>query len=285
VSNLGLTSGGAFLRDAARAFFSDHFENPHMYEEKELHQNLEWTPALRFVVNNHINVFVEPSENGPYPRILTLKHWDVLNFPQPIAIYVVCPESMIVSPSQQADRKRLQAHGFGLVTVDHSGQASRMFPAVPLAQVIPRTEFKEKIRSLPRKIRQRVSEAFDDYQNQPVNGVKAISEILEGLVEQAGKDAVKKSNISRNRLGNRVAEVLDAFYTIGQFATIRAEIGGVRRYIKEYRNMSHHWPKNRQKSCQKYTECRHAFLDGINQLRRFREATKSVGLSGNLPRL
>ena len=47
---------------------------------RELHRELQWTPALRFVIYGYINVFVEPSESGPYPRILELKYADVLNF-------------------------------------------------------------------------------------------------------------------------------------------------------------------------------------------------------------
>ena len=39
--------------------------------------------------------------------------------------------------------KRLKAHGFGLVTVDQSGQADRLCPAIPLVQILPNAEFKE----------------------------------------------------------------------------------------------------------------------------------------------
>ena len=70
---------------------------------------------------------------------------------------------MIVKPDQRSDMKRLQDHGFGLVTVDPNGLAHRIFSPIPLIQVIPQANFKQEIHGLPRKIRQRVSEAFDDY--------------------------------------------------------------------------------------------------------------------------
>ena len=285
MSTTGLTPGATFLIDAARAFFKEHYENPSMYLDEKLHKNLEWTPALRFVIQQHINIFVEPSETGPYPRIFMLKQANIQNFPEPIAIYAVCPEDMLTSSSQRTDMKRLQAHGFGLITVDQDGQANRLFSATPLVQIIPRSEFKDIIRRLPLKIRQRTSEAFDDYMKQPASGVKTLSEIIEGLVEQAGKDAVKKGYVSMNNLGNGTASILDALYDINQYNNIRAEFGGVRGYFKAYRNISHHWPRSKQKAYQKFADCRHAFLDGIKQIRRFQEATKSVGLSGNLPRL
>lgn len=282
VFTVGLTSGGDFLRNAARMFFQDCYGSPVMHLDKELHRNLAWKPALRFTIHEHINVFVEPSENGPYPRILELKNADVRNFAQPIAIYAVCPEDMISTSAQRSSMKRLKAHGFGLITVDTNGDAERIFPAIPLIQFIPSAEFKEEIKGLPKKIRQRASEAFEDYQNKPVNGVKSISELLEGLVTRAGKDAVQKGYLKKKNLGNGLADTLDALYKAQQCKNICAEIGGVRSYIKQHRNLSHHWPKNRKAAYDKYSNCRHAFLEGIKQTARFRAAMKKVALSGNL---
>ena len=70
----GLAPGQAILRDSARAFFERHHGKPTMYVEKEMHRNLEWTPALRFVLHGHINVFVEADYvcregNAPQPRV------------------------------------------------------------------------------------------------------------------------------------------------------------------------------------------------------------------------
>lgn len=283
MATIDLTPGLATLRDAARGFFERHYGNPVMYEEKELHQDLEWTPSLRFVLYNHINVFVEPSETGPYPRILKLKHPEVLDFPQPIEIYAVCPEDAITSSFQQAERRHLQAHGHGLITVNHAGEASRVFSATPLVQVIRRSEFTELTKRLPLRIRRRVSEAFEDYESRPVNGVKCLSEIIEGLVQKAGSDAVKRGYIAKRELGNNIAKTLDALHGINQCNSIRPQIGGVRSYVSVYRNLSHHWPRNKAKSYEKFTDCRHAFLDGIKQVTRFRDGVKNVGFSGNLP--
>ena len=285
MTTIGLTSGEEFLIRAVRKFFEDHYENPVIHLHKQLHRDLAWTPALRFTIHEHVNVFVEPSETSPYPHILKLKLAEVFHFPQPIAIYVVCPEDMISKTAQQrVDRKHLQNHGFGLITVDSHGQAQRMFSASPLIHVIPRAEFKREIAGLRVKIRQRVSEAFDDYHSNTASGVSALSEVIEGLVEQAGNDALKKEYLVKNSLRNGIAKTLDALYDADRFKDVRAAIGGVRSYIKEYRNLSHHWPKNEKKAYQKYAECRHAFLEGIKKIQQFSEAMRSVGLSGKLPR-
>ena len=284
MTTVGLTSCSTFLCEAARTFFKDLYGNPEMHLNEQLHRDLPWIPALWFSIHGHLTIFTEPSEIGPYPRILELKSNDVRHFPRPIAIYAVCPDDMIAKPAQRSDMNRLQDHGFGLVTIDPNGLAHRIFHATPLIQVISQADFKQEIHGLNGKIRQRVSEAFDDYRNNPVNGVKFLSEVIEGLVKQAGNDAVRKAYLSKNKLGDGVAEALDALHQASQCMDARAGIGGVRSYISEYRNLVHHWPRNAKKAYDKYATCRHAFLDGIKKVKRFRTAIKQVGLSGNLPR-
>lgn len=279
-----LTAGQEFLCNAARTYFKEHYGNPQMHLGSPLHEKLSWVPALRFVIQQHINIFVEPSETNPYPRILEMKNIDVRHFPQPIAIYIVCPEDVFLKPTHQAAIKRLQDHGFGLVTVDTDGVARRRFRARPLVQVISEESFRVEVRGLSGRIRQCVSEAFDDYEDQPVNGVKALSEVIEGLVKKAGEDAYKKKYLSKSVIRKGMAETLDAMHAAAQFKDVRAEIGGVRSYVKNYRNLGHHWPSSFRKSYTKFTNCRHAFLEGIKQIKLFREAMKKVNLSGNLPR-
>ena len=69
----GLTYGAEFLRNAAQEFFKGRYGNPRMHLDAPLHKELRWTPALRFTIYGHINVFVEVSETSPYPRVLELK--------------------------------------------------------------------------------------------------------------------------------------------------------------------------------------------------------------------
>ena len=284
MTSIGLTPGAAFLRDAARQFFENLYGNPKMHQDQQLHKDLSWTPALRFTIHEQINVFVEPSESGPYPRILELKAREVRLFPQPISIYAVCPEETLLNTGQGREVRRLEEDGFGLITVDASGTAKRHVSAIPLIQIIPASEIKKELTELTPKIRQRVSEAFEDYCNKPVNGVRSLSEIVEALVEQAGRDAVRKQYIANSAHRHGPADTLDALYQSNHCHNIRAQIGGIRSYIAEYRNLSHHWPKDAKRAHKKYSDCRHAFLDGIKHLQRFRDAVKTIGLSGNLPR-
>ena len=284
VTDIGLTTGAEFLCDAARRYFIDLYGNPEMHVNRELHRDLSWTPSLRFVIHEQVHVFVEPSESGPYPRIFELRVREVRQFPLPIAIYSVCPEETLVGTTHRQEVKRLEEDGFGLLSADANGVVNRLVSTIPIIQIIPAPEIRKELVDLTPKMRQRVSEAFEDYCNKPVNGVRSLSEIVEGMVEQAGRDAVKRQYVARSDITNGPARTLDAMYEANQCRSVRAQIGGVRSYIAEYRNLSHHWPKNGKKAHKKYADCRHAFLDGVRQLQRFREAMKQVGLTGNLPR-
>lgn len=281
---VSFTSGDEYLLNAAHQHFRNRYGNPQMYWQRSLHPDLPWVPALRFIIHQHIHVFVEPSQTTPYPQILKIRSADVRHFPQPIQIYSVCPEDCTTSSSQKAEMKRLQEHGYGLVTVNSDGERHRVFSATPLVQVIPRPEFNAEIRGLTGNIRRRISEAFEIYQSNPANAVQSLSEVIEGMATKAGTDAVKAGYLTNNQLRANIAASLDAMHDVPQLTAARAAIGGVRSYISEYRNLSSHWPRSRAQAHKKYAECRHAFLDGIKHIHRFRFAMRNANLTGNLPR-
>ena len=269
------------LRDAARACFADRYGKPKFHEDKQLSKHLNWVPSLRFTLHGHINVFVEPSDSGPYPLSLALLYAQVNNYHEPISVYSVCHEAALETASGRTERKRLKEHCFGLVTVDHHGVAEVQFTAIPIVQAISETEFKNTTRGLPRGILQRTSEAFEDYASQPVNGVKTLSEVVEGMIRKAGRDsAAKKDGISSKDSKQVPAVILDALHEKHEQA--RAGIGGARNFISECRNLTHHWPRNKNSAYEKYANCRNHFLQGLNTIQTFRRAMKNVGLSGNL---
>ncbi|NQU55970.1 MAG: hypothetical protein HQ513_01965 [Rhodospirillales bacterium] len=228
-------------------------------------------------------MFAELSEDNPYPRILRMRHPDVLQFAEPISVYSVCPEQVALELANQKDVRDLEDHGYGLITVDQNGAARRKFAAVPLIQVISNGDFKAQLEGLNTKQKQRIALAYEDYKNKPSTGVTTLTEVIEGLAMQAAKEAARKKWIKSAEAKGAVGDALDAMYGCGKCNNARAAIGGVRGYIASYRNMNHHWPKNKKKAQQRYTQCRLAFLEGLSQMRNFRIAMKGIGLSGNLP--
>ncbi|MDE0190504.1 MAG: hypothetical protein OXQ90_04040 [Gammaproteobacteria bacterium] len=282
MATVGLTPGHEFLRNAAQACFSDHYADPAMHQGQALSQNLEWVPALRFTIRKYINVFVEPSEDGPYPRLFDMRYVEVNEFPQPIAVYSVCPASVIGTTQGQRDVKRLQSRGFGLVTVDELGDATILFPAIPLIQWISDGEFKQRVAGLPKGIRQRASEAFVDYRSNPVNGVKSLSELLEGMVTKAAADASTPTSTNTTKGSTHVptAVLLGNLHT--QLPKAQAAIGAARAFINYYRNLSQHWPSNKKAAYEKFAGCRHQFLEGLRTVAAFREAMRTSGLTGKV---
>ena len=251
-----------------------------MHVDKPLSTQLEWVPALRFTLYSRLNVFVEPSDDGPYPRVLAMRYTDIIAYQKLITVYSVCHAKAIASPKGQRDVNRLKQLGCGLVTVDPSDRPTVLFPGVPLVQVIPEDEFKQQIKGLPRGIRQRARECFVDYSNKPSNGVKSLSELVEGMIQKAGQDAASKSVIPRSASTAPPANLLDSLHT--PLVSARAAIGGARNFIKECRNPAHHWASTRKASHKKYVSCRHYFLEGLRTIQSFRQAMKNNGLSGNI---
>ena len=254
-----------------------------MYVDKPLSPDLEWVPALRFTLNSrHTHVFVEPSDNGPYPGMFRMRCQDVMCYPEPISIYCVCHDMAIRTKRGQADLKHMKSHGFGLLTVNQQGIAHVLFPAIPLVQWIPEADFKPHLKGLPSGICQPVSHAFEDYKANPTNGVKSLSEVIEGMITKAGKDSAAKEGITKEESKKNPANVLDSLYQ--KYPTARSAIGGARKFNSEYRNLIHHWPKNKKDSYKKFNSCKHQFLEGLQTIQSLRKSMKDIGLSGNVSR-
>ena len=283
MSNDGPNSAHSYLRDAARVCFANRYGNPDMHVDKPLNSDLRWVPALRFTLHRHINIFVEPSDNGPYPRRLAMLYTEARNHPELIAVYSVCHEAALETAEGRRERKRLKAHGFGLVTVDANGDAEVEFLAIPIVQAISDAEFKQQTKGLPKSIRQPASEAFEDYLTKPINGVKTLSEIIEGMIRKAGRESATRGHISRADSRKPPADVLDALH--GKYDRARAAIGGARKFIRECRNPAHHPPRTKRDAHKKYVRCRHHFLEGLDTIQAFRRAMKDVGLTGGIANL
>lgn len=280
MSTTGLTSGAEFLREAAKKYFKHAFENPTLVISGELDPALNWKPTIHFEHTDHLVVVAEVSET-PYPIIFGMRHDDVINLEMPISVYCVCPEEAYLS--DQAEAKRLMANGYGLLTVSADGKVQKRSDCIPLIQRIAESHFKSEIRGLSTKIRRKLRGAYTKYNNSAASGVAEITEIAEAFVLKAGRDAVSKGWISASdaKPGNP-AGTLAAMADAKQCKNAAAAIAGMQHYISAYRHTAHHPPKNKKQEYKKYRDCRHAFLDGIKIIHSFREAMKSLKLSGSI---
>jgi hypothetical protein len=278
--NSDLTTGSEFLLAKTAQYFADHYHGPAIKYACEVDKGLSYSPSIQFQIHAHLTVLVEISET-PYPAILSMRRTDIEDLQVPIAVFCACPEEAYLA--DQADAKRLITHGFGLITVAHDGQVQVRAHAIPLIQRISDNEFKAELKDLPPAIKRRLVESFDRYIHSPPTGVADVAEVLEGFILKAGKEAAKKGWIdAKFAKGQTPASTLDAMQAASQFGNSMAAIGSVRGYVAEYRNVSHHFPKNKEQAAKKYRECRHAFLDGLKRVNSFRASMKARGLTGNL---
>ncbi len=242
----------------------------------EVDPSLGWTPSLQFQANDHLRIAVEVSETA-YPRVLQLQHADLLAFREPVAVYCACPEAEFLKTDNQAEVRRLRAHGYGLLTINDKGHVTKRHSCIPLIQFIAESDFKQEIEGLPRGWRVRLKDSYDRYLVDPVAGVQDVSEVLEGLVLSAAKGTARKKWTGK-LTSMSLADILDTLSETPACKPAKAAIGGVRNYVKLYRNASHHYPKNKQLAYKKYQDAPHAFRDGLKQAHSFRAAMNNLGI-------
>ncbi len=279
--NSGLATGDALLIDGAKGFFDSQFADPAVHTNEAIDDRLLWTPSMYFRATHHLVVAAEVSET-PYPAILRLRHAEVMAFQEPIAVYCVCPEDVYLRKESQPDVRLLRAHGYGLITVDAEGNATKRHGCIPLIQFITDTDFQQQIDGLPKKWRARLSESYEKYLVNAVSGVQDVSEVLEGLALSAAKGAARKRWATASLASQGLADMLDGLSGIPECKSARAAIGGVRSYVKQYRNPSHHYPRNKKEAVKKYRGAQHGFRDGIRQIHSFRAAMAGIGLNLSL---
>lgn len=273
-------SGSGALTAATKKYIASHYQNPVIKVSAEVSPKLGYIPALQFKINSHLVALIEVSDT-PYPAILDLRRVEIEDLQIPICVYCACPEEAYIA--RQDDVKRLIKHGFGLLTVSADGTVQPRATGIPLIQRIARELFQEEIKTLPLIIRRRLVEAYDKYVNSAPAGVADVSEVVEGLILTAGREAVKKNWLSSADVRpGRPADTLSAMQNLPRFNNASSAIGSVKGYMSEVRNNSHHFPKNPANAAKKYRECRHSFLEGLKRAVSFHGAMKNAGLSGSL---
>jgi hypothetical protein len=266
--------------EAAKAYFKITFQSPPFHVSEPIDKALSWSPSLHFKINDHLTVICEASETA-YPLIFSMRRLDVLKLQMPVSIYCICTEEVYLA--QQADAKRLMNDGYGLLTVDAEGNVQRRSPTIPLLQQINDVEFHADIKSLPQKLRTRLAESFDRYNHNAPSGAADIAEVMEGLILKAGREAAKKKWIAAaDAKPGSPAATLAAMQKAPQCNSVLAAIGAAQAYISMYRNLNHHFPKDKKQAAKKYRDCRHAFLEGLKKIVFVRESLRKIQLSGSL---
>lgn len=274
----GISSATDFLRNSVKNYLNTNYGNPSMKQDEEVHPELSWRPTLHCLINNHVMV-IEASEKV-YPAIFRMRRAEMAEVQVPIAVYCVCPEEAYLRDQREA--QNLEKHGFGLFTVNAAGQATKKFPAIPIAQHITENDYNEDVKRLPATIKRMAKTSFETYKSNSPAGVASLSEVVEGMVIKAAKDAVKKGLMTKADAKGPLASVLLKMKGIRAFNNADAALSSAQAFISRYRNASHHFPKNIKQAHVKYRDCRHGFLEGIRILQSLNDAMKAAGMTGTI---
>lgn len=272
----GISSSTDFIRSSVKQYLVSTYSNPSIKCDCEVDSKLGWTPTIICSLNNRL-MLIEASET-PYPGILRMRRAEMNEVRAPIAAYAACPEEAYAQ--NQKDAADLERHGFGLFTVDVSGNVIAKFPAIPIAQHIPESQFRDDVAGLPAPHKRRAKDCFDLYKHNAPAGVANLAEQLEALIMRAAKDAAKKHWITRSEAGGNLSTVLTSLQNAPQFRSADTVIAAAKMYVQRYRNPSHHVPRNKKQAYRKYYDCRHGFLDGVRNMQDFSDQMRSLGLSG-----
>jgi len=274
----GITSATDFLTEAITIYLQTNYDGPPIKCATEIDKNLGWVPTLNCQVNNNL-MLIEVSEKV-YPGIFRMRRAEMAEIEKPIAVYCVCPEEAYLADQKEAND--LSRHGFGLFTVNSEGEVVKKFAAIPIAQHIPEADYNADVKGLPAKVKREVKSCFETYRGNSPAGVSSVSELVEGMVMKAARDAAKKGWITKADTKKPLAEILLKLKTVPQFKSAEIKLSGAGAFVSRYRNTAHHFPKSQRHAHRKYRDCRHGFLEGVRILQDLQSAFKSAGLAGSL---
>ncbi|MFM9890522.1 MAG: hypothetical protein ACKVOE_07795 [Rickettsiales bacterium] len=245
---------------------------------EEIEGSLQWRPTLHFEANE-FSIIAADVRISPFPESLMLTRAKIAQAHLPITLYSVCELAAFVTREGQKEAKEAKAHGLGLFTVDPDGVVAKQFSGIPIINHIHAAEIDALLVGIPKATCLRIKDAFDSYNSKPTDGITAISEVLEDLVNNAAKGAVKKGWLTPAEAGLMLAGLLDGMALKPQFLAQSAAIGSVRGFVKEYRNTANHSPRSRRQAYNKYVKCRQGFYAGITAIDNFHKAMKGAGLN------
>lgn len=248
--------------------------------EQALHPQLQWRPSVQLKTSEFQILSIEVSELV-YPAILKTVSHDLLadHSDKPIVVCVACPFAVYQADARHSQVSNLRAHGFGLFTVDDLGHVIEQVPAIPLIHHISEKDFGERIECLPNQVQVLARRAYGVYRGHSYQGLQDIAQVVEALIFSLAQGAKKKGWITR--LKTDAAVVLDDLYASTERTLInqRAAIGQARGFIRNYRNISSHPPKNTAAAATLIKRCREGFLSAPQVADDLAKAIRACGLT------
>ena len=281
MADTSLTSASLWLLSCAE----EHFRKVHYQVVKRdgsrFAKSLRWQPEMWYPHNKQFTL-LEPSESGVIPKIFEMRYADVLQSKETISVVSVVPREEVLANKNQYDVKRAKRLGFGVLAVDEDGLCDWFSKPVPLVQVIPEAEFSNYVKEYTPKMKRAAKAAYDEYNDSPDTGVTRITELVEGMINKAAKDALKLGIISKKEEKDSLANKVDHLQKANGLEPAKAALMGAASFIKKFRNPSHHYPTSQKAVFQRYKDCRYGMIQGLQLLGDLREGLQKTKCSGTL---
>lgn len=266
------------------AFCTDRYGKNGLKIETGIQPNLGWSPTIQLKRGKFELIAIEVSDDL-YPYILkTMAHEIRHDCPDiPVTVFVACSLDAYLADTKQTIVRKLKGHGFGLLTVDDTQHVTEQFGAIPLIYHIPENEFTDGISTLPSSIKVKFKDAFGTYQTNAYQGLQEAGQLVEGLVFCLANHC-KKNGWMTYQKTTPAAGVVDALYesTVQDLKQQRASLGKVRYFLKNYRNMASHPPKNMKDAAQRIKFCRQGFIDSFNTASELTQTLKQLKITAKL---
>lgn len=265
------------IAEKAVAYCKSKYGSNGLKTEVEIAAQVGWVPSFYLKPSKYRIVAFEVEDNL-YPEALKIAAHDVSLYDgSPISVYQVCSLQTFQSDPKQAKINLLLQHGFGIITVDDDGHTKFQHKCIPLTQHISEEQLKSELSGLNHTIRVKFNEAHSTYLTNEGQGLQQAGQIVEGIISSIADQAAKKNVITLAEAAGPLADAIDALYASNTFKNHRAALGGARDFVKEFRNVASHAPKNAKQAAEKIKKCKTGFLDGINVAKKLQHVARQVG--------
>jgi hypothetical protein len=272
-----LNTGLKHLAEQALAFCKSHYGANGLRIAEGIADEIAWRPTF-FLRPDKFNVLAIEVDDKLYPEALKGAAYDVVNYAEaPISVYQVCSLSTYQSDSKQTRINLMRRHGFGIITVDDDGKVTIQHTCVALAQHISNEQLDAELAGVTPNLKVKFKQAHVTYIANEGQGLQQAGQIVEALINSIADQAAKKGVITAAEAKGKLADVIDALYEKKTFKEHRAALGAARDFVKEFRNIASHAPKNANEAAQKIKKCKTGFLDAISVATKLRTMMQKLG--------
>lgn len=264
-----------------KSHLKTQYGNTGLKVEKEVDPTLSWRPTIQIKTSRFCTLGVEVSDQL-YPVILKIAAHDINAgfYKFPVQIAVACPLAVYQNDTRQTDTNKLRKDGVGLFTVDDQGVVVEQFASTAIMHHINEDLFETKIKGLPQAVKVKLRSAYKIYRTNCYQGTQDAGQLIEAIVMGFAQKSHSAGLISSFNKRDTPAIAIDNLYgsTNNNLTSQRAAFGGARNYMRYFRNLSSHPPKNTAEAVKLISDCRDGFLQALSVAVQLNTAINSCGL-------